>query len=231
MNAKDCRATRREIDESELNQELSEQARSHVASCAACGDFRAERISLRELVGSLEPVAAPGDFEMRLRARLASDRQARTRQPFIFRFVTGTPAIAAAAVLVIFALSLVWFTQRKTVQSPEIAKVPIREAPAVLPPAAPVVSTLNNDEPVVLAGDKNPSRRRNGSRENGSRAVSAGVVARDRTTHSADIAVEGSQRVVLGDLNGDGYTDAVFCPNSIGVHHDRRFVSGAARGN
>jgi hypothetical protein len=179
MNAKDCRATRREIDESELHQELSEQARSHVASCAACGDFRAERISLRELVGSLEPVAAPGDFEMRLRARLASDRQARTRQPFIFRFVTGTPAIAAAAVLVIFALSLVWFTQRKTVQSPEIAKVPIREAPAVLPPSAPVVSTLNNDEPVVLADDKNPSRRRNGSRENGSRAVSAGVVARD----------------------------------------------------
>src|SRR5437763_9486705 len=55
--------------------------------------------------------------------------------------------------------------------------------------------------------------------------ATAGSVARDRSTRSLDIAVEGSQRVVLGDLNRDGYTDAVFCPNSIGVHHDRRFVS------
>ena len=84
MNGKECRATRREIDESELNQRLSEQAHSHVASCASCRGFRAERTSLRELVGSLEPVAAPGDFEMRLRARLADEKQSRARQPFFF---------------------------------------------------------------------------------------------------------------------------------------------------
>ncbi|HMC65607.1 MAG TPA: VCBS repeat-containing protein, partial [Gemmataceae bacterium] len=54
--------------------------------------------------------------------------------------------------------------------------------------------------------------------------ATAGVVGRDRGTRSLDIAVEGSQRVVLGDLNRDGYSDAVFCPNGIGVHHDRRFV-------
>jgi hypothetical protein len=179
MNGKDCRATRREIDESELNQKLSDQARSHIGSCTACRDFRAERSTLRELVGSLEPVAAPGDFEMRLRARLASERQARARQPYIFRFVTGTPAIASAAVLVVLALSLVWFTQRNTVHSPGIAKGPIKEAPALAPPSTPVVSTPDNNEPVVLAGDKNPSRRGNASRESGSKPVSNGVTATD----------------------------------------------------
>ena len=88
------RATRREIDESELNQRLTNQALSHLEVCSACRDFRAERASLRELVGSLEPVAAPGDFEMRLRARIANE-QGPARQPFIFRFVTSTGARAA----------------------------------------------------------------------------------------------------------------------------------------
>ena len=45
--------------------------------------------------------------------------------------------------------------------------------------------------------------------------------------------VEGSRAVALGDLNRDGYTDAVFCPNRIGVHHERRHLSiawGGANG-
>lgn len=46
-----------------------------------------------------------------------------------------------------------------------------------------------------------------------------------RAAKSTDIAVEGSQQVACGDLNRDGFTDLVFCPNPIGVHHDRRFVS------
>src|SRR6267143_741302 len=138
MNGKECRATRQEIDESELNQSLSDQARSHVALCESCGDFRAERTSLRELVGSLEPVAAPGDFDLRLRARLAGERQGHTRQPFIFRLAIGAPAIAAAALVVILALSMVWFAQRNENPSTEIAKVPIKEVPVV--PQQPVVA-------------------------------------------------------------------------------------------
>lgn len=55
--------------------------------------------------------------------------------------------------------------------------------------------------------------------------ATSGTIVHDRTTESVDIGIEGSQQVACGDLNGDGFTDLVFCPNSIGVHHDRRFVS------
>jgi hypothetical protein len=162
MNGKECRATRREIDESELNQKLSDQARSHIALCASCRGFRAERTSLRELVGSLEPVAAPGDFDLRLRARLASERQGHTRQPFIFRLAIGAPAIAAAALVVILALSMVWFAQRNGSQSPEIAKVPIKEAPVVLPQSELAVketeASQGTDTSSPGSGDPKPDR-------------------------------------------------------------------------
>ncbi|MEX0729031.1 MAG: VCBS repeat-containing protein [Planctomycetaceae bacterium] len=54
--------------------------------------------------------------------------------------------------------------------------------------------------------------------------ATAGSIGENREATSADIMVEGSQQADLGDLNQDGYIDIVFCPNPIGVHHDRRFV-------
>ena len=55
--------------------------------------------------------------------------------------------------------------------------------------------------------------------------ATVGTVSKARRVSSGDLAVEGSQRVALGDLDRDGYTDVVISPNAIGVHHDRRFLS------
>ena len=55
--------------------------------------------------------------------------------------------------------------------------------------------------------------------------ATVGTVESKTSTASRELPVEGSQRVVLGDLNKDGHLDAVFCPNGIGVHHPRRFLS------
>jgi hypothetical protein len=112
MNAKDCRTVRLEIDTADLGQRLAEPFEMHLAGCAACTEFRTERAQLRELVGSLKPVAAPPDFDMRLRARMARERENRARQPFIFRFAMTTPAIAIVAILVAAVASIVWLNQR-----------------------------------------------------------------------------------------------------------------------
>lgn len=121
MDANDCRTVRRQIDASELGQRLSEPLETHVAACAACGRFRTERAQLRELVGSLKPVAAPADFDMRLRARIAREKDASARQPFIFRFAMTTPAIAVAALIVLAIASIVWINQRNQIPSSGVA--------------------------------------------------------------------------------------------------------------
>ena len=122
MKRRECRHVRREIDVSELNLRLSDQAQAHIASCPTCREFRDERTRLRQLVGSLEPVTAPADFDLRLRARIAAERQRPARASLFPHFLVSTPVMAAAAVIVILAASIVWFSQRNGSQSPTVAQ-------------------------------------------------------------------------------------------------------------
>jgi len=168
MNANDCRTVRLEIDTAELGQRLSGPLEMHLAACAACAQFRTERAQLRELVGSLKPVAAPADFDLRLRARIAREKEASARQPFIFRFAMTTPAIAVVALIVLTIASIVWINQRNRTANTPIANTnPNSEkatSPAPLPanqdalpqPKEPVVA-INN--PPVNSKRTNPSER------------------------------------------------------------------------
>ncbi len=163
MSGKVCREMRREIDQSELRQTLSAEAEAHLAECAACAAFRDERFRLRELVGALEPVVAPADFDVRLRARIARERDTH-QQPFIFRLVMSTPAIAVAAVLVMVVGTIVFMNQKNRTQTPAIAStredkapVPVSPVPevAVKTDVSPVNGTPVNgtDEPSVNPSD------------------------------------------------------------------------------
>src|SRR5438067_1520245 len=112
MNTNECRGVRQDIDQSELGQRLSESSESHVIGCASCAAFRAERTRLRELVGSLQPVTAPADFDMRLRARIAREQDRSSAPPSIFRLFMSTPAIAVAGLIVMVVGGMVWMNQR-----------------------------------------------------------------------------------------------------------------------
>ena len=142
MTSKDCRNTRREIDELELGQRPSGQATTHMKVCVDCRTFQAERTSLRELVGSLDPVVAPPDFDMRLRARIAAEKYDQRRQPFFARLIS-TPALAAAALFVVVACSVVWISRRPSI-------IPT-------PPASPVVANNLNNEPAAPATENQPN--------------------------------------------------------------------------
>jgi hypothetical protein len=113
MKFMECRATRREIDQTEVGEPLSAQTLRHVASCASCGAFQNDRARLRELLTGLEPVTAPADFDFRLRARIAAQAESVGPRASFASFVLSTPAIAVATVVVIaLGLSILWMSQR-----------------------------------------------------------------------------------------------------------------------
>jgi len=158
MNGNVCRDVRQEIDQSELRESLSAGSEAHVGVCAACATFRDERLRLRELVGGLQPVTAPADFDMRLRARIARERDL-PRQPFIFRFVMGTPAIVVAAVLVIAVGAIVFLSQKN--RSPEPTLASDKGSESVKPDPAPIVIVKDQTpeiSPSSPAGSDSPGK-------------------------------------------------------------------------
>jgi hypothetical protein len=152
MNRKECRDTRREIDELEIDQQPSGPALVHLAVCTACSAFHKERTELRELVSSLEPVAAPADFDMRLRARIAAQRQAERRQPFFARLI-GTPALAMAAAMVLFVGAVVWISQRNNEQSAPVATKESPAKPAKGSDSAPVPPNASENNAPERGGE------------------------------------------------------------------------------
>jgi hypothetical protein len=175
MNRRECRTTREEIEQSELNQRLSDQSLRHVESCPACSGFYDERTRLRELVGSLEPVTAPGDFDVKLRARIAAERQSKAPGSFFARFAMSTPALAAAALVVTLAASIFWFTQhnrnQSTVASGPPAAAEKGTAAAVEPAPDPVNQTTANPEVVAQGSQEKNPLRETSSRSTNSRPV------------------------------------------------------------
>jgi hypothetical protein len=111
MNCQSCRI---EIEELETSESLSKAASAHLNACSPCGAFYHERLSLRRLVGSLEPVTAPSDFEFRLRARLAASESGRNHR-FSFRsFIASAPAISLAASFALLIAAFVVYNHFKS---------------------------------------------------------------------------------------------------------------------
>jgi len=170
MNANQCRSVRLEIENSELGQRLSAAGTAHLADCTACSEFRDERTRLRELVGSLRPVSAPADFDVRLKARIAREKDA-PRQPLIFRFVMSTPAIAVAAVIVaLLSGAIVWVNQR-TITAPVNNAANGGTVKEVQPPLNPTVAQVpapskSPEVPPLVGKRSTPQRYANRSTPN-----------------------------------------------------------------
>jgi hypothetical protein len=113
MEAMNCKTCRIEVEEAEMSAPLSGHARAHAETCPACRAFLVERRSLRQLLGSLERVAAPPDFDFRLRARLsAAAGQENSRRIFWGPgFAPGRSAVALVASLALLIGAGVIFKQ------------------------------------------------------------------------------------------------------------------------
>lgn len=124
MRNMNCRNIRREIEEAGPGDLLSSGVNDHVLSCVACETLLREQTRLRELVSSLGTVEAPGDFDFRLRARLAGEKRG-LAQPFTLgNFSFGLRSAAIATILLLIGSALIFVSFRTRSEIPLAAQVP-----------------------------------------------------------------------------------------------------------
>ena len=97
MRKNNCEVVRRELDELMLDEMSTAAALAHLRVCAECSEFHEKQTKLRQMVGSLGTVAAPADFDFRLRARLANESSLRSAS-----WIFAPRGLAFAAALLLF---------------------------------------------------------------------------------------------------------------------------------
>jgi hypothetical protein len=145
-----CKAVRIEIDEREATGSVSARANEHLLACYSCRAYSDEHKSLLNLVGSLESVSAPPDFDWRLRARLAEERSERKHTPrWPTIFAPGPQAITVAASFALLLVGLLVYQQMKpapkggAVSAAAVARAEERAEPPAQKgkPAVPAANT------------------------------------------------------------------------------------------
>lgn len=98
--------------------------------------FRDEEWKLRKLVASLGTVNAPGDFEFRLRARLAGEKRGTSQSLAIGKFSFGFRSAAFATVLLMIGAVLLFIGLRTPSDNSQVARETARTTIGTEAPAA-----------------------------------------------------------------------------------------------
>lgn len=154
-----CEYYRTTIEEADARGDMDTPARAHLASCDACARHQAERASLRALLGGLERVEAPSDFDFKLRARMrAADEGG--RKGIAARLLSPAAATALAACAVLAITAGVYFRRpAATPSAPSAVPAVARQETVTAAPAevaagagAGEVEKTKAGEPAVVAG-------------------------------------------------------------------------------
>lgn len=155
-----CELIRRELDELMLDETCSTTAVEHLRECAACREFYEKQTRLRQIVGSLGTVAAPADFDFRLRARLANESGSAASH---FNFVAWPVlrrGLTAAALLLVLATGAVLVRNflNRPARVDEVAKQgpapQVHETPKPEASVAPTTPQAPTQDSLPVASDK-----------------------------------------------------------------------------
>ena len=182
-----CQTCRFEIEELKEGERLSDEARAHLSVCPVCRAFHDERQAIKKLVGSLEAVSAPPDFDFRLRARINAAKNAGNHRSSWRSFLASAPAIGLAASFALIVAAVVFYNQTKPVPSTINQREAFASKPADSTPAQANPSSVNTaevsanpqqitrgskqdeDSPIAKGGAKNPRSRSNGNSKDSAR--------------------------------------------------------------
>jgi hypothetical protein len=130
---------------------------AHLGACAPCREFRRERAALLELLGGLEKVDAPDDFEFRLRARIARQRAAEKSLLRRLRFAPGLASAAVAACLL--AAAALYFRAPLDANNNQVAARPDAPAAPVSNSVAEAEAARHNQVAAVNPEQNGPGER------------------------------------------------------------------------
>jgi hypothetical protein len=231
MRKNNCELIRRELDELMLDETCSTEALEHLRECGACREFHEKQTKLRQIVGSLGTVAAPADFDFRLRARLANESSSGT-SPFSFvaNLMLGPVlrrGFAAVAVLVVFAIGAYMvrtaLNRPATTTAGEMAKQ--SPVPAPNEAAKPLQETVNPTSELPKSPDVTTVQNK---RLQGNRIERAGLVAgRNKPLATKEISSTGA--TVIGNAEPVG-TSTPFSIDASSLQYFRVSVDDG-RGN
>ncbi|MEP6819985.1 MAG: hypothetical protein ABJA18_10665 [bacterium] len=172
MRNMNCRNIQREIEEAGSADLLSASAISHLEACVACETLSRRQTRLQAIISSLGTVEAPGDFDFRLRARLAGEGRGRRRSLPFANLSFGLRFAAVAAMLLLIGSAFLLVSFRGRPNNPAVAgggKQITSQPTAPDSPANPIVvpeSVRPDKSQVANAPKKNelngtPKRRLN----------------------------------------------------------------------
>jgi len=147
MNCQKCKI---EIEERELRREtLSDAVEAHLGACANCRVFGEERLALSRLVGGLEKISAPPDFDFRMRARMAAELSARAPRSSWFNFTPATLSWPLAGCLALVISASLYLQQRRPDATPSPAPEGVSAALSP-PPVEEVAIKSESLKPVEI---------------------------------------------------------------------------------
>ncbi len=152
-----CKTVSREIDELESGQLPGAKTQAHLQGCGSCSSFYDDRQKLRQMIAGLEAIEAPGDFDFRLRARLANLRDERVSAFSSFGF--GLPSIALAVLAILLVVGIYLRTTNDSVIEGPLAQSEAAKAaaPVAVQPAVPVgVNSLTASRDALTSSDQTP---------------------------------------------------------------------------
>ena len=160
MRSINCQNIRSEIEAAGSADYLSHAALAHISSCAACETLSREQSRLHSILSNLGTVEAPGDFDFKLRARLAAEKSAGGSSFSFLTFSFGARSAAVAMILLLVVAGIVYLKTKPPVDNRAQGNQPTAaqkdEAVAVVPPESPKpdVARANNND--AKASDRMP---------------------------------------------------------------------------
>ncbi|HLO00259.1 MAG TPA: hypothetical protein VK208_17500 [Pyrinomonadaceae bacterium] len=197
MRSMNCKYMRREIEAAGSSDLLSAAVIAHIRNCAGCEMISRQHDRLQAIVSSLDTVAAPGDFEFRLRARLAGEKSGAARTSnWTFSFGLR---IAAVAVTVLLIVSAALLTFRSPGDNPVVAdgnRPASKQSEEVRLNGAGAVSAVKGNEANLAAAPKD-----DGSSAIEANSNSLSAPSRKRQPRTELAALRGAPRFGTRDLS------------------------------